>query len=497
MRKLGLALGFAVAALVTACGGGGGSPGDTHEAYSITLRADKKQLPINIQHYPAGSGAYAPYTTTLYVEAREGSRPIQGGEEIFACNIVQGFESGALYYLDGDEDHEDDDGNPLAYRSVVLGSNSGAATFHFHAGTKAGTARVMCSVTNPRDNQVSSAAVDIVVGASTGMPASVNAIAQQPGYLGSQFNPNSIRNNVGIQAFVMDDANQPIPNPAGGAPNLQVRIVPTAASEGARIMAGSQPYSNLLHISTNGGVGFLSLSSGPNKGVILLEFLTDRYDNNVSNGIQDPVVQLMAVPVVDAVAQTPLTIADAELSATNGVPYAYALQAEGGVPPYTWTALGGLPSGLTLSPSGVISGTPKAPAGDYTVAVQVTDATGNPVTDNLTLTLGGEMPLDPLAILGCTGAINTPCKLQPNAEKGNLYTYILSTSGGDSAQVPTWTFTPPGPTNGLTFAGTGIISGTPAACGVHTFVASVKQGTLTVTRQMSIEVVGTTASPCP
>ena len=496
MRKLGLVIGLSVAALLSACGGGGGSSGDTHEAYSITLRADKKQLPINIAHTGAGIGAYAPYTTTLYVEAREGSKPIPGGEDIFSCNIVQGFESGALYYLDGDDEHEDDDGNPLAYRSVVLGSNSGAATFHFHASNKAGTARVMCSVTNPRDNQVSSAAVDIVVGASTGMPASVNAIAQQPGYLGSQFNPNSIRNNVGIQAFVMDDANQPIPNPAGGAPNLQVRIVPTAASEGARIMAGSQPYINLLHISTNGGVGLLSLSSGPNKGVILLEFMTDRYDNNVSNGIQDPVVQLMAVPVVDAVAQTPLTIADAELSATNGVPYAYALQAEGGVPPYTWTALGGLPSGLTLNPSGVISGTPKAPAGDYTVAVQVTDATGKPVTANLTLTLGGAMPLDPLAIVGCTGAINEPCKL-PEAEKGKLYTYILSTSGGDSAQVPAWTFTPPGPTNGLTFAGTGIISGTPAACGVHTFVASVKQGTLTVTRQMSIEVVGTTASPCP
>ena len=42
------------------------------------------------------------------MEAREGSRPIQGGEEIFACNIVQGFESGALYYLDGDDEHEDE-----------------------------------------------------------------------------------------------------------------------------------------------------------------------------------------------------------------------------------------------------------------------------------------------------------------------------------------------------------------------------------------------------
>lgn len=179
MRKLGLALGFAVAALVTACGGGGGSPGDTHEAYSITCARTRSSCRSIFSITRPG----VVRTRLLHDHAVRGSQGRQqadpGGEEIFACNIVQGFESGALYYLDGDDEHEDEDGNPLAYRSVVLGSNSGAATFHFHAGTKAGTARVMCSVTNPRDNQVSSAAVDIVVGASTGMPASVNAIAQQ------------------------------------------------------------------------------------------------------------------------------------------------------------------------------------------------------------------------------------------------------------------------------------------------------------------------------
>ena len=508
MRKLGLVIGLSVAALLSACGGGGGSSGDTHEAYSITLRADKKQLPINIAHTGAGIGAYAPYTTTLYVEAREGSKPIPGGEDIFSCNIVQGFESGALYYLDGDDEHEDDDGNPLAYRSVVLGSNSGAATFHFHASNKAGTARVMCSVTNPRDGQVSSAAVDISVGSSTGMPASVIGIAQHPGYLGTQFNPNSIRNNVGIEAFIMDDANQPIPNPAAGVANLQVSIIPipgSSASDGARLLAGSgQQYSNLLNISTNGGVGLFSLSSGPNRGVILLELTTDRYDNNITNGIQDPVSQYLAINAVDAVATAPLAVTSTDLKATNGSSFAYALQATGGVPPYTWSA-SGLPSGLTLN-GGVISGTPKAPPGDYSVSVSVTDDVGATASATIKITVDGDLPLDPLVISGCTADVNTACAL-PDAILDQPYRRAFSATGGDPTEAVEWDFVGL-PTSWLTDAttgNTGVISGTPlstvgtppTACGTHNFFVTASRGTMTVTRQFSLRVVGTTATPCP
>ena len=509
MRKLGLVIGLSVAALLSACGGGGGSSGDTHEAYSITLRADKKQLPINIAHTGAGIGAYAPYTTTLYVEAREGSKPIPGGEDIFSCNIVQGFESGALYYLDGDDEHEDDDGNPLAYRSVVLGSNSGAATFHFHASNKAGTARVMCSVTNPRDNQVSSAAVDIVVGANTGMPASVLAVAQEPRYLGSQLNQSQIRNNVGIQAFVMDDANQPIPDPAAGTANVQVYIKPTGASDGARIMAGSQPYSNLLNLATNGGVASFALSSGPGRGVILLELTTDRYDNNVSNGIQDPVAQLLAVPVVDAIAQAPLAITTTDLTATNGNAFAYALEATGGVPPYTWTVLGGLPPGLSHS-GGVISGTPKAPPGEYSVAVRVTDDAGMTAAATIKITVSGDLPLDPLVMTGCTSDVNTACKL-PNATLNQAYRYAFSATGGDATETIAWNFAGlPSWLSGSATGNTGVVIGTPwqtpptttpptpaATCGIYNFFVTATRGDLTVTRQMSVEVVGTTAVPCP
>lgn len=53
----------------------------------------------------------------------------------------------------------------------------------------------------------------------------------------------------------------------------------------------------------------------------------------------------------------------------------YQLQAVGGVPPYSWSAVDPLPAGLALSASGVLSGTPTSatPGANYTI--QVTDAT--------------------------------------------------------------------------------------------------------------------------
>eukprot|EP01041_Mallomonas_annulata_P026000 gene26000-47181_t len=268
------------AIVIASCGGGGGSGGDSKLQYTISLRAVKNQLPLNISNQIADLGANAPFTTTLFVEAREGGAPVLNGTDVFSCNLAQGLDSGALYYLDGKPEHEKD-GLPLAYRSVVLGANSGGASFHFHAGNQAGTARVTCSITNPRDSQVSTASVDIVVGAATGKPASVVGIAQAPSYLGVKNNPNMVRNNVGIQAFLRDDANQPIPSST--AANLQVSILPiSGAADGARLISGNQSGS-VLQVRTIGGVGQISLSSGVNIGTIVLQYVADRFDNDVTN----------------------------------------------------------------------------------------------------------------------------------------------------------------------------------------------------------------------
>ncbi len=390
MRKLSLALGLSMAALLGACGGGGGSPGDTQLVYTITLRADRTALPTNIAGQPAGIGAYAPYTTTLHVEAREGGKPIPGLKDAFACNLAAGLETGALYYLDGDDEHEDEDGNALAFRNITLDSNSGGNSFHFHSGTKSGTARITCSITNPRDNQVSSASVDIVVGGATGMPASVIGRAQAPGFLGSQGNINNVRNNVAIQAFIMDDANQPIPNPSGA--NVRVRILGGDAAGGARLTLAGQSGAEVLGTS-NGGVALFALTSGPSTGVIVLELAADRADNNVANGIQDSVAQLMAISVIDgSTAAAPVGFTPVQLSMEQGTPFFAALLAEGGTPPYTWRALGAVPVGLTFSSDGVISGAPTVVPGVHGFRVRVTDANGTFAEGAVTITVTAPPP---------------------------------------------------------------------------------------------------------
>lgn len=521
MRKLFGVAALVISSVLTACGGGGGSPGDTKLPYTITLTAAKTQLPINIADQGPGTGAYATYTTTLYVNAFKGGAAIQGGTDIFGCNISQGLDSGALYYLDGKTEHEVDvsDGKggtikvPGAYGSIVLDSNSGGNSFHFHAGTQAGTAHITCSVTNPADNQVSSASVDIVVGAATGKPASVIGSAQAPNYLGSQGNLSLIRNSVGIQAFIMDDANQPIPNP--NSANVQISIRPFAsagdASAGARLLSGSQSGS-VLQVRTIGGTGLISLSSGPNSGVILLEFTTDRFDNDVSNGIQDPVTSLLAVGVYDAISATPLSITATTLpGAQVGVPFAYALGASGGTPPYSWTATAGLPSGLTLGSSGVLQGTPSV-AGSYNIVVTVTDSLGATSTQNMAITVAAAAVVTPptpttpaqapLTITGCTGSATTVCQL-PNATAGTLYLYAFSATGGDETKPVTWDFTPAAPawltTNQV--GNNGVISGTPAnpvapgECSVN-FLATATRDTISVSRQILVKVASGSGG-CP
>lgn len=485
MQKIFKILMLLLVAGIAACGGGGGSPGDSNLPYSISVKAAKTQLPLNISNEIPGIGAYSPFTTTLYVEAREGKDPIPGGKDIFACNVAGGLESGALYYLDGKDEHmvEVDDGAggkikvPGAYRSIVLDSNSGGNSFHFHAGDKAGTARIVCTVTNPADKLVSSASVDIVVGAATGLPASVTVTTKGPRYLGTSDNLFNLPRTVAISAKVMDDANQPVPEPI--AANLQISIRPFGASAGARLLLGAQS-SSVVQAKTIGGEGLFSISSGPSAGVILLELTVDRFDNNVSNGIQDPVTQLMAISVHKAIATVPLTIKDTELTVTNGMPFSFALTAQGGVPPYKWTS-SALPTGLSLSGDGIIAGTPTAPKGEYNVVVTVTDSTDNPLSQNLKIKVVGELAID-----GCDSDPSKPCAL-PAAKLLEMYSYTLSFSIGDPAIPVVWSITgnlPPG----LSLAADGTISGTPTTKGTFTFTVIAKRGSLTVTRAVTIVV---------
>jgi hypothetical protein len=464
--------------LLAGCGAGGG--GGT-SAYSITLRADRTSLPLNIAGVAPSIGG--PYTTTLYVSATDSSgNPIPGGTSTFSCAITGSLDSGALYYLDGVTSHQtkttNADGTTTttdnAYRSITLDSNSGGATFHYSSTNVAGTASIQCAVTDANNVQQSASTSIQVGGNPSGKASQIVATVSSPNYLSIQ-GVNG-QTQLVIQETVYDEAGQLI-TPAAGVDNLQVRIVPdpnTLAENDAQLRginaAGQAVSGQSIMVPSINGQAQITLISGINPGPITLEAISDRADNNVDNGITEAVYNDTAVSVVTQVptSATPVTISTTSLpAATRNIPYAVALQASGGTAPYTWQLVpnSSLPSGLYFSTSGVISGVPSdTTAGTYNIVVQAMDALKTvSKTQNLSITY-----TTPVVV--ATAPLVTTASLSA-ATTGTYYTTAIQATGGSLPY--TWTMTPTN-LDGLTLTGnTGVLKGTPTVSGTYLFTVTV------------------------
>jgi hypothetical protein len=166
--------------------------------------------------------------------------------------------------------------------------------------------------------------------------------------------------------------------------------------------------------------------------------------------------------------------------AVQGSPYQTTVVASGGLPPYVWGLAAANTVNLTINAqTGVLSGTPPA-AGNFLVPISLSDATGQAVQANLSLSVG-----TPLAV--ATASL-------PNGTVGAAYSQALSAGGGQSPF--TWILVNGSGSlpSGLTLSSSGVIGGTPTADGTFHFTVQVTDvGGRTATAALGISV-GVTAA---
>jgi hypothetical protein len=190
---------------------------------------------------------------------------------------------------------------------------------------------------------------------------------------------------------------------------------------------------------------------------------------------------------------SPVSISQTTIPAgAQNVAYSAALNATGGLQPYTWSFGSGTSSdGLGICPQdgvggcaqgGVISGTPTA-AGSFTLNVVVKDAAGQTFTVALTLVVAA-------------GVVIQTSSLAP-AAVGVSYSQTLAGSGGKTPYV--WTVSAGSLPAGLTLdPAKGIISGTPTAGGAFQFTITLTDATpVQATAALTINVLGITTTSLP
>lgn len=386
--------------VLAACGGGGGDgggfPGGPTPADHIELRmsASRTSLPQNISMVRSSIGG--PFTSSVTVEAiaRNGNRyiPATGGEDFFACNVIQGIESVALYYHDGADEHMqevetgelDASGNPIkvkvdnAYRSVTSGANSGAFTFHVTSENKAGTAVVRCAAQDPQSGKLASTEMTFTVGSNSQLPTSIrvrdsnsvdyNNSPRQPLYTTDM----NAMNQLQVHVSVVDETGNPTPDPVNGAANIIAEILPASTATGGTLITSGQSGQRVV-VRTINGIAQITVQAGTVPGALLVRFTGDALDNNVSNGVTYPIFQDIAIPVADEVVSKMRVLGVEPAEACQNKAYAGAVRYEGGYKnydPFCTLAGGALPTGLTLAKSCSITGTPTQ-AGPSTFSVQV------------------------------------------------------------------------------------------------------------------------------
>jgi hypothetical protein len=286
---------------LSSCGGGGGNGGGIsppqNGTITLTPEGGSLTLPLNV----GGANVWSPgspYSNEVDIHwTNPDGSPVSGHD--LSCS-VSNLSVISIHILD--DPSTPDDESAANWGNIQTHSDTGHAVCFVFSMGQAGTATFTVGGVDPVTGATISKSLTFTVqNASSSLPASLTMTSDPPGvyFSGSNGNQSSV-----LTINVLDGGQQPVPDPASGntgADNVLLEIV-TNPSGNARLSANSVsgPVTGAsVATHTVNGIATASFQSGNVQGPIQIRATSDRSDNNVTNGIADPVSTTFSVIVSD------------------------------------------------------------------------------------------------------------------------------------------------------------------------------------------------------
>jgi hypothetical protein len=418
MKALKIIFPLLASAILASCGGGGGGTSNafTGAGNDTTLSLSATAVTLPVSPFTVGEEQTSPFPgnflgspfiseVTVTWRHKDGSL-ISGTTQVnVATSPTTILSFSTLNAVNGGS------GNDQFH--TLLGSGpvdvtAGTGTIYVHAGQQPGTGVVTVTAVDPVSHQNIAAQLSItVVGASTGVPASISVSAAQGVYIASSGGPQSTT----LTAVVRDGSGAFVSSP-GAVDNVQFRIVGPANTDATLVAtnaAGSQSSGSTVVAVTHNGIAQATFRSGAQLGTVQIQATADRGDNNVDNGIQDAVSANATVVVSDGKLNS-LTLT----SPGTNAPSILINRVSTGV-----TLIDQSDNPLPPDPNATYS---------FTISAHATDHEGNPVLPGTQIKFGViDTPVDANGNFLISGVHGDP------QEGGNLFTATdghFRTAGG-------------------------------------------------------------------
>lgn len=271
----------------------GGPSNDTR----LTLTADRTTIPVNSAGVPPSCRNY-PYqaeVTATWRNLRGELVTVPEDEEAMRAAWTSSDSVGAITTPDNPETDENECEMFMASMGVPV--NAGRGTIFVRSLSQAGTGTLSVSVRDLDTGEDLNATMDFTM--SSGAPSLPAAVEVVPGPGATYVSDSGGSSSRQISIHVNDGAGTPVPN-TEGVNNVRLELLnPQGERLSTTNAAGQTQQGTAVNTRTFNGIAGAVFLASDRQGTITIRAISDRADNNVDNGIQDPVVGEAAVVVSD------------------------------------------------------------------------------------------------------------------------------------------------------------------------------------------------------